>query len=176
MATNPSGNGAISARGALRRRYTQSGAVLYVALIMLILLALLGIAGMQVTGLQERMAFNYRSSNVAFQNAEQLARSTECGIENAVNRTSNAGCAVVTDVKECAQPFDPTGWAMSLKPSNGPGSNVRLLGPCISGNSSLGMGEPVNEDPNPVYQITAYNADGADGDAADAAVDTIFRP
>ncbi|MCM5640131.1 PilX N-terminal domain-containing pilus assembly protein, partial [Xanthomonas hortorum] len=62
MATNLSGNGAISARGALRRRYTQSGAVLYVALIMLILLALLGIAGMQVTGLQERMAFNYRSS------------------------------------------------------------------------------------------------------------------
>ncbi|PPU88451.1 hypothetical protein XpopCFBP1817_17645 [Xanthomonas populi] len=154
----------------------QSGAVLYVALIMLILLALLGIAGMQVTGLQERMAFNYRSSNVAFQNAEQLARYTECGVENLVNPTKDASCETVTDVKACAQGFDPTGWAMNLKPSDGANTNIRSLGPCISGNSSLGMGKVVNEDPNPVYQITAYNADGADGDAADAAVDTIFRP
>ena len=36
----------------------QSGAALYVALIMLILLALIGIVAMQVAGLQERMSAN----------------------------------------------------------------------------------------------------------------------
>ena len=53
----------------------QRGAVLYVALIMLILLALLGITAMQVTGLQERMTGSYRSTNMAFQNAEGDSRS-----------------------------------------------------------------------------------------------------
>ncbi|MBB6256125.1 type IV pilus assembly protein PilX [Xanthomonas arboricola] len=160
----------------LTSRHNQSGAVLYVALITLVLLAMLGIAGMQVTGLQERMAFNYRSTNVAFQNAEQLARSTECGVENLINRANVAGCTAVSDIKVCDQVFDATSWAMNLKPGNGSGTNVRLLGPCISGYSSFGMGEAVNEDPNPIYQVTAYNTDGVDSDAADAAVDTIFRP
>ncbi|MFC0153965.1 PilX N-terminal domain-containing pilus assembly protein [Xanthomonas dyei] len=166
----------LNSKRSAQLKYRQSGAVLYVALIMLILLALIGIAGMQVTSLQERMAFNYRSTNVAFQNAERLARSTECGVENLVNRTNVGGCDAISDIKVCDQVFDATSWAMGLKPNIGPNKNVRLLGPCISGNSSLGMGEAVNEDPNPVYQVTAYNADGVDSDAADAAVDTIFRP
>ena len=38
----------------------QSGAVLYVALVMLVLLALIGIVAMQVAGLQERMSANYQ--------------------------------------------------------------------------------------------------------------------
>ena len=38
----------------------QHGAVLYVALIMLILLALIGVVGMQVAGMQERMSSDYR--------------------------------------------------------------------------------------------------------------------
>ena len=38
----------------------QRGAVLYVALIMLLLLAMIGVVGLQVTGLQERMSSNYR--------------------------------------------------------------------------------------------------------------------
>ena len=61
------------------RRSRQQGAALYVALIMLILLALIGIVGMQVAGLQERMAANYRTTNLAFQNAEALARTMPMG-------------------------------------------------------------------------------------------------
>lgn len=154
----------------------QSGAVLYVALIMLILLALLGIVGMQVTGLQERMSSNYRASNMAFQNAETLARSTECGVEDIVNRTTTAGCATVSDVNVCDAPFDAADWADGLRPSGSAQTNVRLIGPCISGNSGLGMGGPVNEDANPVYQVTAYSIDSAGDNAAEAAIDTIFRP
>ncbi|MFT4247690.1 MAG: PilX N-terminal domain-containing pilus assembly protein [Pseudomonas sp.] len=154
----------------------QSGAVLYVALIMLILLALLGIVGMQVTGLQERMSSNYRASNMAFQSAETLARNTECGVEDIVNRTTTAGCAAVSEVAMCDVPFDAADWVAGLQSSGDAQANVRLIGPCISGNSGLGMGGAVNEDANPVYQITAYSTDGAGDNAAEAAVDTIFRP
>ncbi|MGO4778081.1 PilX N-terminal domain-containing pilus assembly protein, partial [Lysobacter sp. 2RAB21] len=52
----------------------QRGAVLYVALIMLVLLALIGITAMQVTGLQERMTSSYRSTNMAVQSAGGRAR------------------------------------------------------------------------------------------------------
>lgn len=155
----------------------QDGAALYVALIMLILLAIIGIVGMQVSTMQERMSSNYRSANLAFQNAEALARRTECGTEDLVNRTTTAGCATVTDAKVCDEPFDAAGWAQGLQPSGGSQTNVRLIGPCISGNSSLAMGAAVNEDANPIYQITAYNTDGTGGsESADSAVDTIFRP
>ncbi|MBN6151192.1 pilus assembly protein [Xanthomonas sp. AmX2] len=154
----------------------QSGAVLYIALIMLVLLALIGIVGLQVTGLQEKMSSNYQSSNLAFQNAEAYARQTECGIEDLVNRTSTADCTAPTDVAVCDTPFDGPAWADNLQFSGGKQLNVRLIGPCISGNSELGMGEPVNEDPNPIYQVTAYNTDYGTNPTADAAIDTIFRP
>jgi type IV pilus assembly protein PilX len=60
-------------------RTQQRGAVLYVALIMLILLALLGVVGMQVAGMQERMAANYRAANMAFQASERAGRVTPSG-------------------------------------------------------------------------------------------------
>jgi len=53
--------------------------------------------------------------------------------------------------------------------------SLRAIGPCISGNSGLDMGiGPINEDPNPVYQVTVYATNAAA--TANAAVDTIFRP
>ena len=54
----------------LAARSRQEGAALYVALMILVLLALIGIVGMQVAGLQERMAANYLATNQAFQAAE----------------------------------------------------------------------------------------------------------
>lgn len=46
------------------------GAILFVALIMLLLLTLLGLTAMQVTLLQERMSGNFRVQQVAFERAE----------------------------------------------------------------------------------------------------------
>jgi len=159
-------------------RARQRGVVLYVTLIMLILMALLGIVGMQVVGLQEKMAANFRAASMAFQNAEQTARSVECAIEDQVDNTSTAGCGSPGNIEICDVPFDAGAWAKARAYTDGPSSNVRLIGPCISGNSSLAMGEPVNEDPNPIYQVTAYAADRAPGDSpsSDAVIDTIFRP
>jgi len=48
----------------------QTGVVLVVSLIMLLLLTLIGVTGTQVTTLEEKMAGNSRDQNVAFQAAE----------------------------------------------------------------------------------------------------------
>ncbi len=160
-------------------RQRQSGAVLYIALIMLILLALIGIVGMQVAGMQERMSANYRAVNVAFQNAEGIAGTAECAIEDLVNRTSTTGCTAITPSQLCDDGFDALAWTEAQDATVASAINARLIGPCISGNSNLAMGAPVNEDPNPIYQITAFATDreGADTVATSAsAVDTIFRP
>jgi type IV pilus assembly protein PilX len=55
----------------------QSGVVLPVSMIMLLLLTLIGITGSQVTGLEEKMAGNSRDSNLAFQAAEAALRAGE---------------------------------------------------------------------------------------------------
>lgn len=51
-------------------RKKQRGAVLFIALMLLIILTMLGLSAAQVTALQERMASVYRSDTLAFQNAE----------------------------------------------------------------------------------------------------------
>lgn len=161
----------------------QRGAVLYVALIMLILLALIGIVGMQVASMQERMSANYRAVNIAFQNAEAFARNAECVLEDVVNRTSTTGCnalAASAINQVCEEGFDPGDWAedYGLAAADHQRVNARLIGPCISGNapvSALGTA-PVNEDPNPIYQVTTYSTDSDSNASAAAAIDTIFKP
>ena len=60
----------------------QSGAILIVSLIMLLLLTLIGVAGSQITGLEEKMASNSRDQNLAFQAAEAALREAEAKIES----------------------------------------------------------------------------------------------
>jgi type IV pilus assembly protein PilX len=59
------------------RPATQRGAVLITALVILFILTLLGVAGMQSTVLEERMAGNYRDRQVAFEAAEAALRAGE---------------------------------------------------------------------------------------------------
>ncbi len=159
----------------------QKGAVLYVAMIMLILLALIGIVGMQVSGLQEKMSANYRNVNLAFQNAEGRARAAECNVEAQVNRTVvSCGTGLAPTVEQiCDTDHDATNWAAARAMGDPAASStvVRSIGKCISGNTGLGMGvKPESEDPNPVFQVTVYATDFVNNPTADAAVDTIFRP
>ncbi len=56
---------------------SQSGAVLAITLIMLLLLTLIGVTSMQGTALEERMAGNVRDANLAFQAGEAGLRSGE---------------------------------------------------------------------------------------------------
>ncbi len=158
----------------------QRGAVLYVAMIVLILLALIGIVGMQVSGLQEKMSANYRNVNLAFQNAEQSARVAECAVEAMVNRTAPGDCGVVNVDKFCDSGFDAKNWS-SARALDDPAADttiVREIGECIAGNDgSAAMGvKPKNENNNQVFQITVYSTDFVANPSADAAIDTTFRP
>jgi type IV pilus assembly protein PilX len=56
---------------------SQSGAVLIISLIMLLLLTLIGTTGMQSTSLEEKMAGNMRDKNLAFQAAESALSAAE---------------------------------------------------------------------------------------------------
>ncbi len=55
----------------------QRGAVLAISLLMLLMVTLIGVAGTQVTGLEEKMAGNMRERNIAFQASETALRAGE---------------------------------------------------------------------------------------------------
>lgn len=69
----------------------QSGAVLAISLIMLLLLTLIGITGMQTTGLEEKMAGNLRDGNLAFQAAESALNAAEASLSPTLPAFDTAG-------------------------------------------------------------------------------------
>ncbi|MCD2449274.1 PilX N-terminal domain-containing pilus assembly protein [Methylicorpusculum oleiharenae] len=69
----------------------QSGVVLVVSLIMLLLLTLVGVTGMQTTGLEEKMAGNMRDKNLAFQAAESALKVAEYSLALTLPTFSAAG-------------------------------------------------------------------------------------
>lgn len=78
----------------------QRGATLFIALMLLILLTLLALSAAQVTGLQERMAGNYKCDADAFDDAEQLLRDREKGVLELTNIACDdpVATALPTDV------------------------------------------------------------------------------
>jgi type IV pilus assembly protein PilX len=66
-------------------RPRQRGAVLFIALIMLLLLTLIGITAMQVTLLQERMAGGFRVQHQAFEQTEGTLKDTRKNLNDAAN-------------------------------------------------------------------------------------------
>lgn len=144
----------------------QTGAVLYVALIMLILLALIGIVAMQVAGQQERMAANYQATSLAFQNAEGAVRTQEADLKAEVL----AQVLPATDIPptDCVTTHDAAGWTS-------PDAYVRRLDLCFSWG---GMDYPSDEAErtDQIYQITAFATDRAVLSTSEAVVDTVFIP
>lgn len=64
-------------------RQHERGAVLIIALIMLLAMTLIGVAGLSSTTMEERMAGNLRDVNTAFQAAEAALRAGEEYLEGA---------------------------------------------------------------------------------------------
>lgn len=60
----------------------QSGAVLIVSLIMLLLLTLIATTGMQTSSLEEKMAGNMRDKSLAFQAAESALQAAEASLDS----------------------------------------------------------------------------------------------
>ncbi len=144
----------------------QSGAALYVALIMLILLALIGIVAMQVASLQERMSANYQAGSMAFQNAEASARGQETSLKTAVS----AGNIVTTDLppRDCSTAFDAEAYT-------GAAPHVRRLDMCFSW-GALDYPTDESEKTDQIYQITAFAKDRAAFASSESVIDTVFIP
>ncbi len=75
----------------------QQGAILVISLLLLLVMTLLGLAAIQVTRMEERMAGNLRDTNIAFQGAESGLRDAENRLRLMVARPetcATAPCAV----------------------------------------------------------------------------------
>jgi type IV pilus assembly protein PilX len=153
----------------MNSRKNQTGAALYVSLIILILMTLIGVVAMQVAGLQERMSANYQASNMALQNAESDARTQENELEDAVADGLNPP----TDIPpmDCEAAFDPEIYAVVDDP------HVRRLDMCFSW-TALDVPSDEAERTDQIYQITVYSQDreAALFPSSEAVIDTVFIP
>ncbi|MFC3114315.1 pilus assembly PilX family protein [Cellvibrio fontiphilus] len=77
----------------IRSLQKQSGAVLVVGLVLLLILTVIGLASIRGSDLQERMAGNMRDRNTAFQSAEAALREAE-KVMNGVVTPSFSGAVV----------------------------------------------------------------------------------
>lgn len=161
----------------------QRGAVLYIALIMLVLMTLIGLVALQVASMQERMAANYYAVNHAFQNTEALVRLVECNVEDTENGVPLSCVDKLSSVAisyNCEDGFDPGVWVSDRTLESGWAINVRKIDQCVVGESPIAMGVGPEGEVSPVstYQITGYETDMADRPlpaTTAAAIDTIFR-
>ncbi len=62
----------------------ESGAALFVCLVFLLIMTIVGLAGMQNTSLQEKMAGHLRDSDLAFQAAESALKVGEASMANGI--------------------------------------------------------------------------------------------
>ena len=162
----------------------QRGAVLFISLIILVVLALIGIAGMQTTTLQERMAGNYYTIGRAFENSEWGITITENAIHTAVqggghyNPPAPGGPqgTVVFD-QSCANPdMDNWSWAMTAKTAYN--TWVSRIDTCIPGQTSIKWGGGTSsknkgEDTGSIYKITSAESDTTQGNMATNAVSMV---
>lgn len=147
---------------------SQRGAVLYIALIMLLLLALIGVVGMRVATMQERMSANYLAANLAFQEAESAIRAREASI--------NTGAEY--DYEDCSVPYDPVEWANGIDDSVVSLVRTRNISVCMQ-QCSAATGADLAESACNMFRSTAFSRDRDSVDASSSlsAVDTIFiRP
>lgn len=156
----------------------QRGVVLYVALIMLLLLALIGIAGMQVAGMQEKMASNYRAVNRSFQNSEAVVRNAERAAEAILDRKDVPKGSLVSSSSisyDCEDQFDAIAWAQQQTVASVPSVNVRRIDKCGGpGGNAIDEGQP-DDQATGTYQITAFAADDPANPTSSSVVDTIFK-
>jgi len=124
----------------------QRGAVLYVALIMLILLA--------------------------FQNAESSARQVETGIETALDGAN----VFLADQEECSPTYDPLTWANAITKTAASYTRRIDKCSSGSTGSSIKTGKRANEETGNTYQVTALASDAPTDASASAVIDTVFIP
>jgi type IV pilus assembly protein PilX len=94
----------------------QSGVALVVSLLILLILTMIGVSGMQTTGMQEKMASNTKDRSQAFQAAESGVRDAEGYLETIVTTGAFDGTGGLFPEAQ-AEPdlFDGTTWTNNAK-------------------------------------------------------------
>jgi type IV pilus assembly protein PilX len=133
----------------------QRGAVLFVGLIFLLLLTLLGVTGMQVTVLQERMAGNFRVAHQAFEQTEGQVAGGQADVRNVlVSLDTYTTVATSTGT-------NPTPWESWLTDTtNTP--QLQILRRYCGAGCSDGLSAPTGADPE--RQVNFYVLSGQDFD------------
>jgi type IV pilus assembly protein PilX len=88
----------------------QSGAILIIALIMLLLLTIIGVTSMQTTTLEEKMAGNMHEYHLAFQAAEAALREGEEFLEDTALITADSTDGI-HDRGDAPAPLDESTWS-----------------------------------------------------------------
>ncbi len=149
------------------------GAVLFVALIMLLLLTLLGVTAMQVTMLQERMSGNFRAQTVAFERAEGKMSEGRDLVSDPLRAYDLVSDVPVPLPATNTMPWTP--WLNTFPPVQQDETRVRVCG----GKCPERRGSIVGDDPNKkprFYIITGQERDpaGEEETAAWATVQTTY--
>lgn len=164
----------------LRRvpKRAETGSVLIVSLIMLLLLSLIGLAGMQTTIMQDRMAANLRDKGMAFEAAEAALREAETGLRvnvspsfSGVNGLYRVGANNLPD-----WPADPTDNGNSVITYSGgvPGVYQQPKYVIEQVDTIIPPGCDLSSYCEPVYyRITGVGFGGSD--TSSAVLTTVFR-
>ncbi|MGB0732460.1 MAG: pilus assembly PilX family protein [Pontibacterium sp.] len=161
----------------MKTRRSQKGSVLIVALILLLIMTLIGTAGIEVTALEDKMTLNMRDRHMAFEGAEAALLQAEAYIEatslsssqfteagsNGLYTPSTNGtahweqnyAAIVASGTDKYRTFTASGDAFSqLESSNMPVYIIELVDE-VASSPSLEVGQVVTSS-NAYYRITAW--------------------
>lgn len=174
-------NAKLSRHGLSSVRKAQQGVALVVALLLLILVALVGLAAIRGTIIQQRMASNTYDRELAFQSAEAALRVGATNITNNTTTSSFMNCGPGGLICQ-ANPFnDPNVGTSNISTVTAaqyqgtseamePQFVIQYIGSWVSASQGTGFGQSANSDQygaqggsvsTPYYRITARSGDPA---------------
>lgn len=177
-------------------RKAQQGVALIVALLLLILIAIVGLAAIRGTIIQQRMAANMYDRQQAFQAAEAALRIGESTINNNTNSSTFMNCGPGGLVCN-ANPFNDTnvgaGNISTVTTTQYQGTSaaaqpqfvIQYMGSWVSSSQGTGFGQSANANQygaqgvsvsTPYYRVTARSGDPAQvGDRAVVTLQTVVK-
>ena len=155
------------------QQHMQKGAALVISLILLVIMTLIGLAGIRGITQQERMANHSFDRNLAFQSTEAALREVELLVEsNKPTPAAGTACSVVDGLMNCPAPDndatprwlddDAAYWTSASVVGSGPLAVtpqyfVEYLGPNFECQPGIGTGSESCKR----YRITARSNDGS---------------
>lgn len=161
-------------------RTSQKGAVLIVSLIILVVMTVIGLAGMEITSLEEKMAGNTRDRNIAFQAAEATLRDGESYLEGLVLLPAFNGSTAGLYARD-SDLWETVNWTSSsaVRTYSGQGFDKLVDPPAFiieslesaSSDDSLELGGA--SDSKRYYRITARSA--GQTDTAEVVLQSVYK-